>query len=504
MDSRLIRVDSNRLNITNPHNIPATLFANEQVQVERAAVDELFTLLELVDTVNNISKENSLPDSAKIDQIAITPDFHKAAGIPVGTVMATSGFVVPQAIGNDINCGMRLHTTSLTVENIKSHSDDIETALRHAYFEGGRDIAMTGLQREAMFCKGLEGLLDSAPPEKNSTGLWNTMHRHRVGCDLSHVEQRGSMTATRTYGLNDFIGDPKRSTRDSQIGSIGGGNHFVEIQYVERVIDRHIAHAWGLSQGTVTIMAHSGSVSIGHLCGTVFCDKVREIYPKKLKHPNNGIFILPCDDQASSNLFWDCLANAANFAFANRLFLALIAIEQLEKTVDDFDTKLLYDAPHNLVWRDKNDKNRFIHRKGATTARGYEAMENTPFAYYGEPVLVPGSMGDSSYVLCGLGNQEALESASHGAGRVLSRGEAAHGYDKEFSEFLDAFRVVTPLDLRRRDLQSRPDIVAKKLADLKGEGPHAYKGIGPIIKTLEAAGIAKPVVELRPLITVKG
>jgi tRNA-splicing ligase RtcB (3'-phosphate/5'-hydroxy nucleic acid ligase) len=130
-------------------------------------------------------------------------------------------------------------------------------------------------------------------------------------------------------------------------------------------------------------------------------------------------------------------------------------------------------------------------------------MQGTPFAYYGEPVLVPGSMGSSSFVLAGMGRADALSSASHGAGRALSRGDASQGFDAEFARFLESFRVVTPLDLRRPDVRARPEIVVKKLEELKQEGPHAYKGIGPIIETLSGAGMARPVAELRPIITLK-
>lgn len=127
-------------------------------------------------------------------------------------------------------------------------------------------------------------------------------------------------------------------------------------------------------------------------------------------------------------------------------------------------------------------------------------MQGTPFAFTGEPVIVPGSMGGSSFLLAGRGLPEALSSASHGAGRLRSRGEAMRGHDDEFHAFLRDFRVVTPLDWRR----ARPDIQAQKLRELKQEAPFAYKGIGPVIRTLAESGMAAPVAELRPLITVKG
>ena len=132
-----------------------------------------------------------------------------------------------------------------------------------------------------------------------------------------------------------------------------------------------------------------------------------------------------------------------------------------------------------------------------------EEMAGTPFEHYGEPVLVPGSMGSSSFVLAGLGNTEALSSASHGAGRALSRGQASRTSRPEFEEFLKRFRIVTPLDLRRPDVRHRADILNRKLDELRAEGPHAYKGIYAIVDTLADARIARPVAELVPLMTIK-
>ncbi|HEX4606583.1 MAG TPA: RtcB family protein, partial [Urbifossiella sp.] len=411
------------------------------------------------------------------------------------------------AIGNDINCGMRLHTTTLRPDDVAANVDELETAFRHIFFEAGRNIPMTRRQRHAMLTGGLEGLLDATPPDLDE-GLWPLVRELGVADQLDHVERRGSLPAGRVFGLTDFLGEDDRLSRDGQIGSIGGGNHFVEVQKVEKVLDGPVAHAWGLKPGTVTVMVHTGSVGVGHLCGGHYRDVVRKLHPATLKHPANGVFLLPEGDRhrAHAELFWDALHNAANFAYANRMFLAVMAVAGMRRVFGDgVGADLLYDAPHNFVWKDELDGEEVvIHRKGATPARGFEAMADTPFAYHGEPVLVPGSMGASSFVLVGQGNAEAMASASHGAGRVLSRGEAMRGFEEEFRRFLAAFRVVTPTGLRRPDLRQRPDILAKKLEEIKQEAPFAYKGIGPVVDTLAAAGIARPVAELTPLMTVKG
>jgi tRNA-splicing ligase RtcB (3'-phosphate/5'-hydroxy nucleic acid ligase) len=507
-DPRLIRLDKTRLQIVNPAGVDATLFANAQVPIESSAVDELIGVTELRQTTDRLSEHDPkfFQSTPELKKIAITPDFHKGAGIPIGTVLATRGYLVPQAIGNDINCGMRLHTTSLSADRVVGVLKELEGHCRHIYFEGGRDIPMSRVQRQAMFQEGLNGLLN-ATPKAQSQGLWSLFHEQLTPRELECVQFAGSFTAKRIYQLEEFLGPAQGLTRDGQIGSIGGGNHFVEFQRVERILDGTTAHAWGLRQGMLTIMVHSGSLSIGHRIGSRFRDVLRQVYPQSFGQPQNGIFLLP-DGQRhrpTLDLFWDAMSNAANFAFSNRLFLGLMAFRALQQVCGDVGGSLVYDAPHNLVWKEQLDgEDIFLHRKGACPARGFEAMENTPFAYYGEPVLVPGSMGASSFVLAGRGNPQSLWSASHGAGRALSRGDALHGHDQEFEKFMREFRVVTPVDLSRPDIAMRRDIVDKKLEDIKKEAPYAYKGIGPIINTLTEAGIASPVAELKPLMTIKG
>jgi tRNA-splicing ligase RtcB len=511
-DPRLVRLDATRLRVLNEFGVDITLFADEEVLVESAAVDELVQMVALRSTVERLAENDSsfFDVTPEVSRVAVTPDFHKGVGIPIGTVMATRGFLVPQAIGNDINCGMRLHLTSLKADQVIGKLDDLEARCRHTYFEGGRSIPMTRHQREGLFRGGLAGLVD-AVPRSQTEGLWSMFHETAVEQDLARTHSAGSMETGRIFGEHDFLdtflGPREGFSRDGQIGSIGGGNHFVELQRVARILDGPTAHEWGLKEGMVTIMVHSGSLSIGHHCGSHFRDVLRNVYPTSLRAPANGIFLLPEGERHRevTRLFWDAMSNAANFAFVNRLFLALMAIKALKDTCGAFDVSMLYDAPHNLVWREQLDgKDVFLHRKGACPARGFEAMEDTPFAYYGEPVLVPGSMGASSFVLAGRGNPEALWSASHGAGRAMSRGDALRGNDDAFRKFMRDFRVVTPVDLRRPDIQMRRDIVDKKLEDIKKEAPFAYKGIGAVIRTITAAGMAQPVAELTPLMTVKG
>src|SRR5262249_52507351 len=262
------RLDPTRLRVNNDLGVDATLFANDDVPVEGAAVGELLSLLELRRTVERVAEKSpaSFDVPPAIDRVAVTPDFHKAAGIPVGTVLATRGFVVPQAIGNDINCGMRVHLTSLSADQVSGKLDELETACRRIYFEGGRNIPLTRSMRQALFTEGRLGLLNATPKDLRE-GSWETFHEQDVERDLERVDQLGSLKAERVFGLDDFMGPEDRLSRDSQIGSIGGGNHFVEVQRVEKVLDGTTAHAWGLKPGRGGGEGHNGSGSGGHRGG---------------------------------------------------------------------------------------------------------------------------------------------------------------------------------------------------------------------------------------------
>ena len=298
-DDRLTRVDAQTLRVNHPSQIPISLFANQHVPLERQALDELWQMLELSETLERWYgvAPDDFARQPQITRVALTPDFHKAQGVPVGTVVQTNGFYVPQAIGGDINCGMRLHVTALNAEQLEGKKDALEMALRRRFFEGGRDIAMTGLQRQALLQGGLEGLANAVPASQQQ-GLWRAWHEQSGS--LERTMNRGSLIARNVAGIEDFIGNLHALSRDAQIGSIGGGNHFVEIQRVSRILEPVTAHAWGLKLGAVVVMVHSGSLSIGQRCGALIKRLVRDAYPTTLKHPANGLYPLPLGEAHQS------------------------------------------------------------------------------------------------------------------------------------------------------------------------------------------------------------
>ena len=505
-DHRLVRGTPYSLELPHEGETPIELFATPEVPLETSAVDELLAFAELESSVRSLASD--VPEffgdrEPVINRIAVTPDFHKGAGIPIGTVLQTEGFVVPQAIGNDINCGMRLMTTPLERSDVDPEMDRVEAKTREGFFEGRRQLPMTPGQREAMVRRGLPGLLDHAG-EAGGEGLWGKFDADKEREALDHVHAGGGFETDGVFALEDYLAQGRKLSYDNLIGGLGGGNHFAELQYVKEIHDGAIAHAWGLKRDQVVLMIHCGSLGLGHVTGRWFQDQIRRVYPEQRAHPSNGIYPLPIDGPHAGlfEAFMISMRNAANFAFGNRFFLAQMLRESLAQAIGPFPMDTLYDAPHNLLWEAGDGT--FIHRKGASPAHGFEAMDDTPFLTTGEPVIVPGSMGASSWILAGRGCDGAISSSCHGAGRALSRNDAAKVDDAQLDAFLEEFRVVTPVDPQREDIKRQGKIIEAWREALKKEAPFAYKSITPVIETLRAAGMAEPVAELHPLMTVKG
>ena len=470
-------------------------------------MEEVKSLSGLEETVNRLKECGGFfgEDGSRIVRMIFTPDFHKGAGIPIGTVMMTKGFVVPQAMGNDINCGMRVYRTDLKEEELSDALEELIPRIRRIFFEGGRNIPMNAIQREAMFRRGLTGILETCS-EAGKEGLWELYDRESQEKELESVALKGSLGASSVEGLKDFIGNGTGLTYDDQIGSIGGGNHFAEAQRVAEIYDRGTANAWGIRKGEILFMIHSGSLTIGHHSGLINRKICEAIYPRGMSHPDNQIYLIPKSGKMAGSWqrFLDTTYNAANFGFANRLFLGLMLQKAVRDVIGRCDSRLIYDSPHNFIWdKEIEGETYFIHRKGACCARALDEMAGTPFEYYGEPVMIPGSMGSSSYLLKGLGSPESLWSASHGAGRKLSRGEAIHGNDREFQEFMKKFHVITPIDAGRSDLRGRRDILKKWEEAIRAEAPYAYKNIDDVVKVHEQHGMAGLVARLEPVFTVK-
>ncbi|MEO3818336.1 RtcB family protein [Plantactinospora sp. B24E8] len=513
-DPRLVRVDDSWLTLPNPYDVPVEICAGVDVPIESVAVDELLTVLETADTVRRLGAAvPGLDIAPRLDRVVCTPDLHKGAGIPIGTVLRTVGALIPQAVGNDINCGMRVEATSLSVEQVRPHLDRLERRLRHLFFAGGRRIGLTARQREGLLREGLPGLLADGVPGPSSggpagqvdhAGAWGQVGPDDLA-DLDGRLHSVGFPVDSAEDFRDWITSGGGTSYDSVIGSVGGGNHFAELQYVSRVHDGTTAYAWGLAPGQVVLMVHSGSLSLGHQANATGRDQARAAWPRGVPMPGNRILPMLLHERTATGRqrYLTAFANAANFAVGNRFFLALMMRAGLaDISTGELRSRLVYDAPHNLLWPEPDGT--VLHRKGATPAGGVDGTGRDGHRAWGEPVLVPGSMGAPSYLLRGLGNPRSLHSACHGAGRSVPRGAAARGGDAELDTFLQEFRVVTPLDHRDPAVAARRDIVDAWRRDLKQEAPWVYKEVGPVVDSLRTAGVAEPVLELRPLLTVKG
>ena len=503
-DNRLIRVSPFELNLENEWNVPVSFFANEEINLEKKAVDELLKVISTQETVLRLQKE--APDffdktkDISLEKVVLTPDFHKGSGIPIGTVMATKGFILPQAVGNDVNCGMRFEATSFQLEDIIKNLDSIEENLRNIFFGGARNIPMSKTQRQSLLQYGLPGLLETSSDAKG-LGIWQGMSISKEENHLSKMHGNGAYRAKGIFGMEEYLKRSDGVSHDPVIGNVGGGNHFAEVQYVKKILNPQAAFNWGLKEGQIVMMIHSGSLGLGHGTGRYAMDILKEIYPKNCRFPENGIFPLPLHEAFSTELenYRCSLANSANFAFANRFMLSRMLLKGLA-CGKDAEADLIYDAPHNLMW-DKDG--RTVHRKGATPAGGWKEVQGTAYRFWGEPVIVPGSMGSSSYLMLGQGNENSLCSACHGAGRLIGRGAAMQVDDKEIEEFIRNFRIVTSVNPNDASVKGRRDILGKWKAQLKQEAPMTYKNITPVVETLKEAQIAQPVAELFPVLTVK-
>ncbi len=514
LDAIVRRTSGAIAHIDNRYGVPITMLARADVVVESEGIEQLLafaSLAETLDTLHAWEKAGRIPpfwggSPGSLKAIVITPDFHKGSGIPVGTVADARGFVVPAAVGNDVCCGMRLLVTDVSRSELAPHLDALEQRLRAIFFQGQRDIPMSPRQRGALLREGLWGLQAFAA-DNAGVGLWRYYDPAQQEADLERVHFNGALPAKGTFAFDAYIrGSGAQDGRDLQIGSVGGGNHFVEIQAVEEICDGGTAHAWGLGREAVAIMAHSGSVGLGHAVGGHFVGRAAELYPRGMPHPAHGFHVLPAagPHAREAAAYLDAMRNAANFAFGNRLCLGLMVVRALSEVLGrDVGARLVYDAPHNLVWEPEGADLRFLHRKGATPALGPDPFAS-PFQYTGHPVIIPGSMGASSWVLAGSGNDALLASACHGAGRSLTRGRSTHVDDAVYRKAMEPLRVVTPIDPAAPSVRFRRDILENYHRRMKEEAPYAYKPITPVVQSVEDAGVARRVARLWPLITVKG
>lgn len=412
------------------------------------------------------------------------PDIHTGFGLPIGGVMATlsndAGVVSAGAVGMDINCGVRLLRTDIpsrevTRKDLEALISALSKKIPTGIGKKSRHAEITHRDLEDVLCQGARWLAEKgyAWPE-----------------DLERIEEGGCLP-----GADPAAVTPEARRRSNQLATLGGGNHFIEVGEIEQVYADDLARAFGLEEGKLYFLIHTGSRGFGHQICTDYTDFLAKAAPKyNLTLPSRGLAAAPISSPEGQR-YLQAMACAVNFAFANR---QLIAHDLRTAVGEVFATPprrlgltLVYDVAHNIAKFEEHGRRRLlVHRKGATRALPPGHPGNPPcYRETGHPVLVPGSMGTASYVLVGTpAAAETFFSVNHGAGRVLSRSAARRSISQE--DFARSMGDV---------LANAPDYRA-----LVDEAPLAYKDIDQVVETLVEIGLTRKVARLVPRAVIKG
>ena len=413
------------------------------------------------------------PGGGKVTKTFATPDFHPGdTGVAIGSVVQTQGMVVPAAVGSDINCGMRLHVVDLSVEDFLAHRDKFVELMKGDYLLGTRDVTMTAATSRAMFNDGIPGWLEQM--SKTPMGSVAKSDFGQLWQEIERVQFLGSMTGNVRWAPSELV--PLTGLiRDGDLGTIGGGNHFVEIQAVMEIRNSRLAYQSNVKVGQLAIAIHSGSRTVGKYIGGMWRDRAKATWLKGYPFPQSSLFSLSTTTNPDLVAeYLEAEATAANYAFVNRLILAELLRLRLRQVYGDIAAPLVCDLPHNLTFPNGDG---WIVRKGACAATA------------GQLLITPGSMGTPSYLLSGLGNDRYLNSAAHGAGRAISRFEltrAGANYTESDLGLTEGVDCITLRPERRIE-----------------EAPAAYKSIDRVIDTQVAAGMVEVVAKMRPILTFK-
>ncbi len=424
-------------------------------------------------------------------------DWHFGYGLPIGGVIATDtdfgdlgGAISPGGVGFDINCGVRVLALDATIDdipNIKKLAGRIAGRIpAGASGKGGLEIKM----------KDLDELILGGAQSAAELGIGYFE-------DLNSLESNGKL---QTESSDISIRAKQRGLR--ALGTLGSGNHFLELQSVERIVDSETAKHWGLFEGQLLAMIHSGSRGLGHQICSEHSRKFEQMYKRDGErwYNENWDFHIADRQLASAPFhskegqhYLEEMNAAANFAFANRSALAHRLREVLNLEMGkDGEARVLYDVAHNIAKVENHiihghNCQCVVHRKGATRAFGGDQLElNSHFKTTGQPVLVPGDMGTGSWIMSGpvSGQNQAFGSSCHGAGRSLSRTKAKKTIDgKELKKKLENSGI--------RIHASTPNVLSE-------EAPDAYKDVDEVIELTAKAGLARPVARIKPKIVIKG
>jgi tRNA-splicing ligase RtcB (3'-phosphate/5'-hydroxy nucleic acid ligase) len=457
--------------------VPARLYASERL-LENALGDR--SLEQLVNTA-------TLPGLVRYT--LAMPDIHQGYGFPIGGVVAsrTSGGVIsPGGVGYDINCGVRVLASGMPYESIKPHLPDLASALYRNCPSGvgkGGHVKLSDKQFERLLVGGAS---------------WALKQGYATPADVQRTEEQGQLRQADPGKVSSRAW--KRGI--GQVGTLGAGNHFIEVDVIDEVFDEEAADAMGLARGSIAVQIHCGSRGFGHQVCTDYVRSFQSaIHKYGISLVDRELMYAPFDSPEGQDYF-GAMCAAANYAFANRQVLAHTVRRSFEEVlagkVGDWHLHQVYDIAHNMAKVEKHEVDGrpvevVVHRKGATRAFG-PGFEGLPPEYrpIGQPVLVPGSMGTASWILAGTTGsmEQTFGSTCHGAGRVMSRSQAK--------------RTIRGDQLRLELEKSGIAVRAGSMPGLAEEAPEAYKDVDEVVKVVSGAGIARKVARLVPVAVIKG
>lgn len=439
--------------------------------------------------IDDIKKDKTLEQAKNISMLpgivekSLTmPDAHQGYGFPIGGVAAfdlKKGIISPGGVGYDINCGVRLLKTNLTKNEFLKKREQILNELYKNIPSGlgkGGELKISDKEMNEILDNGVE---------------WALKNGYATKDDLKKIEDNGSLK-----GNYKKVSQRARARGRNQLGTIGSGNHFLEVQYVDDIFDEKSAKIFGLKKEQIVILIHTGSRGLGHQTASDYIHKMEEEFGIK-NLPDRELVYAPLTSSLAQD-YIEAMNSSANFAFTNRQVITYNVRKSFEKFFPDNKIELVYDVTHNIAkfefFKIKGKSVELcVHRKGATRAFG-KGRKEIPEEYreIGQPVLIPGSMGTSSYVLLGTKKAEEFSFAStaHGAGRVMSRARAKD--------------EITESQLKKELEEHDVKFKAGSIKGMLEEAPGAYKDVEEVVRVVDELGISKKVARLKPLAVVKG
>ncbi|HET6516752.1 MAG TPA: RtcB family protein [Nitrosopumilaceae archaeon] len=462
---------------SNGMNVPVRIFADEQL-LKKMTTDR---------TIWQATNVASMPGI--VSHVAVLPDGHEGYGFPVGGVAAMDakeGMISPGGVGYDINCGVRLIRTNLTEQDIRPKIKDLVTDLFNSIPSGVGSkgaIKLSPSQLDEVLVKGVQWAVDKG---------YGTLD------DADVCEESGQMDDADP----NKVSDKARKRGAPQLGSLGSGNHFLEVQRVEEVHDEEAAKRMGIKKGSVTILIHCGSRGFGHqVCSDYLRTSERALEKYDIELADRELACVPNSSEEGES-YRKAMFAALNFAWSNRQMITHWTRKSFERVFkqseSDLDMKLVYDVAHNIAKVethkiDGKDRSVVVHRKGATRAFPANRTEiPTKYRDIGQPVFIPGSMGTASWILLGKSNSMNLTfgSTAHGAGRMMSRTKARKNYTES--------QV-------KKSLSDKGIFVKALTRDgVVEETPQAYKDVDSVVNVSHALGIATKVAKLVPIGVIKG